>query len=310
VDVTARLQQFAEANNLLRRGPGPLSVALVITRHAKNSGLPIHPEKLLTKGGGQVKGLGKSGVQAILRDHSITRVLSEEGGRTSRGTPKIMRAYAEFLNKLSTKDSIDLNTIEKWWVDRVREHFAAKPFVLRFDPAKSIRTIVGDLLAQAQKRQAEAGGTMFAGTVLQHLVGAKLDLLLGGAIEHHGASVADRPSGRGADFLIGDVAMHVTVTPGEGLVRKCERNLQSGLRPVIVTILKGVPIASGLADQSGVADRIDIFEAEQFLAGNLYELGKFAAKGRLATAKQLIERYNAIVAECESDPSLRVNMGE
>ncbi len=104
--------------------------------------------------------------------------------------------------------------------------------------------------------------------------------------------------------------MHVTVTPGEGLVRKCERNLQSGLRPVIVTILKGVPIASGLADQSGVADRIDIFEAEQFLAGNLYELGKFAAKGRLATAKQLIERYNAIVAECESDPSLRVNMGE
>jgi hypothetical protein len=272
--------------------------------------LPLDPDKLLTKGGGQVKGLGKSSVQAVLRDHGITRVLSEEGGRTSRGTPNIMRVYAEFLNKLSAKGSVDLNAVEKWWVDRVREHFAAKPFVFRFDPAKSMRTVVGDLLAQAEKRQADAGGAMFAGTVLQHLVGAKLDLLLGGTIEHHGASVADRPSGRNADFLIEDVAIHVTVTPGEGLIRKCERNLQSGLRPVIVTIPKGVPIASGLADQSGIADRIDIFEAEQFLAGNLYELGRFAAKGRRATAEQLIERYNNIVAKCESDPGLRVTIGE
>ena len=92
-----------------------------------------------------------------------------------------------------------------------------------------------------------------------------------------------------ADFLVGDVAIHVTVTPGEALIRKCERNLQKGLRPVIVTVYKGVPIAGGLADQRAIADRIDIFEAEQFLAGNLYELGKFGAQGRRATAEQIVE---------------------
>lgn len=310
MNVEAKLQQFAQRSNFIAKGAGPLCVALVVTRHAVTDGLPLDPAKLLTKGGGQVRGLGKAAVQSILKDHGVARVLSEEGGRTSRGTPALMTLYVNFLNQLRIKGAVDLKVIEKWWIGRIQDYFAAKPFVLRFDPSKSLRAIVGDLLAQAQKRQADAGGRMFAGAMLQHLVGAKLDVVLGGGVEHHGASVADAPSGRDADFLVGDVAIHVTVTPGEALIRKCERNLQKGLRPVIVTVYKGVPIAGGLADQRAIADRIDIFEAEQFLAGNLYELGKFGAQGRRATAEQIVERYNSIVSECESDLSLRVNLGE
>jgi len=77
--------------------------------------------------------------------------------------------------------------------------------------------------------------------MLQHLVGAKLDLVLGnGKIEHHGFSVADQSTERRGDYEVEGVAIHVTTHPSEALVRKCAANLQAGLKPVIVTIGDGV----------------------------------------------------------------------
>ncbi len=141
--------------------------------------------------------------------------------------------------------------------------------------------------------------------MLQHLVGAKLDLLLGeGRVEHHSASAADSVTDRSSDFVIEDVAIHVTTAPGEALIRKCKNNLEQGLRPLIITLNEET--ARGLADNEGVADRIDVFNAEQFLASNLYELGRFAEEGRVTTARDLVARYNAIVSKHETDPSLRI----
>jgi len=54
--------------------------------------------------------------------------------------------------------------------------------------------------------------------MLQHLVGAKLNLLLDDPIKHHGASVADDVSGREGDFVVEDVAIHVTTSPTEALI--------------------------------------------------------------------------------------------
>ena len=53
-------------------------------------------------------------------------------------------------------------------------------------------------------------------------------------------------------------------------------------------------------------DRIDVFEVEQFVALNLYELGKFAADGRRIAVDDLVTRYNEIVDEFETDPSLKI----
>ena len=301
--IRVRLERFARENRML--GKGGLAVALVVTRRAKELGLPLNPANLLTEGGGQVRGLSKASVQRILRDYGIERVLAEEGGRTSRGSIRKMEAYVLFLNGLAEEGLADLDLVEAWWVERVREYFASQPFHLRYDPSKSLRRIIGDLLDQAKRRQASAPGSTFAGTMLQHLVGAKLDLLLGeGRVEHHSASTADSVTGRSGDFVIEDVAIHVTTAPGEALIRKCKNNLEQGLRPLIITINE--EIACGLADNEGVADRIDVFNAEQFLAGNLYELGRFAKEGRATTARDLVTRYNAIVSEHETDPSLRI----
>jgi hypothetical protein len=87
-------------------------------------------------------------------------------------------------------------------------------------------------------------------------------------------------------------------------MERCIANLEGGLRPVIVTTKLGMTLAEGLADSMGLANRIDIFEIEQFIALNVYEMGGFVATGHRDAIGEIIERYNAIVSSVETDPSL------
>jgi hypothetical protein len=77
---------------------------------------------------------------------------------------------------------------------------------------------------------------------------------------------------------------------------------------MLVTLQKGLIVGEGLASNVGLADRIDIFEIEQFVTLNLYELGKFAADGRKTAVTDLVDRYNEIVEEFETDPSLKIEL--
>jgi hypothetical protein len=138
-----RLEAFAATEKF--GGKGPLCVALVITSIARDGGLPIDPESLLTNQGGQVKGLGKSGVQNILADHNISRVLAHEGARTSRGSIGKMRVYVKWLNELAREGPVDFVALEAFWIGAVKGFFAGKPLKLRFDSAKNTREIVRDL---------------------------------------------------------------------------------------------------------------------------------------------------------------------
>lgn len=291
------------------RGKGQISVALIVTQHAKEMGLPLDPDKLVTEGGGQVLGLGKGAVQAVLKRHGIDRVLASEGGRTSRGSLGNMREYVAFLNGLAQKGKVDLGAVEAFWIERVHDFFAGKPFKIKLDASRSLRTVVRDVIGQAVERQRNTPGMYYAGAVLQHLVGAKLDCALGkGHLEHNSFSTADAPRARSGDFFLGDVAIHVTTSPGEAVIEKCRDNLNDGHRPILVTLQEGVTVAEGLAGNVGIADRIDVFEVEQFVALNLYELGKFGAEGRRTAVSELVDRYNEIVEEFETDPSLKIEL--
>lgn len=285
---------------------GSLSLALILTRNAKAKTFPLDQADFLTARGGQVAGLGGPAVKRILGDHGVERILSTEGGRTSRGNMERMVAYLAVLNAIHARDALDLDEVEKYWVGRTLAYFDAQPFTFKLDPAKSLRACVRDLLAQAVERQREVRGTMYAGAVMQHLVGAKLDYVTKGALEHHGFAVADAPSNRSGDFLIGDVAIHVTTAPGEALIRKCQANLSTGLRPLIITTDDGVGGAKALSKQAGVDERLDVIEIEQFIATNVYEWSAFDRDARPLAVRDIIDRYNRIVAECESDPSLRI----
>jgi len=302
------LSEFRDLKGL--RSKGQLAVMLHITRLAAESGLPLELDALKTDKEGQVKGLGKGRVQSILKDHGITRVLAEEGGRTSRGSLGNASDYAVFLNKLHAQGQVDLECIEKWWVSRVQDFFSGKPFTLKFDPSKSLRSIVSDLLAQAVKRQKDNPGTTYAGTVLQHLVGAKLDLILpeGKRVQHHGANVADSPTSRAGDFVIDNAAIHVTTTPTEALVRKCKANIETGLRPIIITIVESRAGVESLAKGFGIEGRIDVIEIEQFIATNIMEWSKFNGPQHKGEVARLIAAYNNIICTYETDPSLLISI--
>lgn len=303
-----KLTKFVEDNDI--KSKGPLCVVLVLTRAASKRSPPFSPQHFLTPRGGQVAGLSRAAVQEILEDHGVFRVLAEEAGRTSRGSIHRMRAYLDFLNRLSEEGLLDFPYIERWWIDQVKNYFASKPFTMKIDPSKSLRSVVSDLIESAFERQRESPGTMVAGAVIQHLVGAKLHIALPDVqIEHRGFSVADAPGGRKGDFLIGDAAIHVTTAPTEALIRKCSVNLNENLRPVIITTRSGVGGADALARNAGIVNRIDILEVDQFVTTNVYEWSRFEQSRRPVKVRQLVDTYNRIIDQCETDPSLKIFIG-
>ena len=149
----------------------------------------------------------------------------------------------------------------------------------------------------------------YVGAVMQHLVGAKFDCVLEpGTVEHNSFSTADAPARRAGDFVLGDVAVHVTAALGESVIERCRTNLNGGFKPVLITVPERMATAQGLATDKGLGDRIDIFEIGQFVALNLYEIGQFRAEGRRESVEDLVRRYNRIVEVVETDPSLLIEM--
>lgn len=302
------LLSFTEVKKF--RGKGPLCVALVITEQARNKKFPLDPNEFLAESGTQVAGLGISSVQTILARNGITRILAKEGGRTSRGSVPNMISYVRFLNEMNVAGRLDLEAAEKFWIGQVEAFFAGKPFTLRLDPHLGLRAVIRNLMEQASQRQKTDSGTMYVGTLMQHLVGAKLDVVLQAEkkLEHHNANQNDEKAGRTGDFDIGDASIHVTTAPSEALIFKCIENLSIGRKPIIVTGRKGVVVAEGLAENANIVDRIDIIEFEQFMATNIHELGKFTGEQRRIKVEEIIDRYNEIVAAVESDPSLTIEL--
>jgi hypothetical protein len=188
-------------------------------------------------------------------------------------------------------------------------HPKERALEFQFDTCKSLRANINDLLEQANEMQATGGGTNYVGAMLQHLVGAKLDVVLGpGKIHHHGFSVADHSTDRKGDYQVEAVAIHVTTHPTEALVRKCGENIKAGLKPLIVTHGEAVRPAEFILATFELKDRVDVLDAAQFLTANVYERSLFKAAECKVTLTALLARYNAIVDECETDPSLRIKL--
>ncbi len=53
-------------------------------------------------------------------------------------------------------------------------------------------------------------------------------------------------------------------------------------------------------------DRIEVHDILQFLTLNLHELSAFRVEDQRPTVQGFVDAYNRIIAECETDPGLRV----
>jgi hypothetical protein len=143
--------------------------------------------------------------------------------------------------------------------------------------------------------------------MFQHLVAAKLSLVLSpDKFEIHGASVADSSTNRSGDFVISNTVLHCTTAPGEPLIQKCKMNLRAGCLPVIITIFDRVRTALDLAADADLSGRIEVWDIQQFLSTNVNEYSMFDGTARNAKFADIIDKYNAIINDKETDPSLRI----
>lgn len=301
----SRLMSFKDKHNAVTKGP--LSLLVQLTRIVRSRQFPLNYEDFLTENKGQVAGLGGGNLKKILKDHDIMQVLASEGGRTSRGNMGLMIKYVEFLNAWSAEETIDFGEVEAYWAEQVREYFRNLPFVLAADPSRTIGASLDELFEQARKRQKQNPGTQYLGAVLQHLVGAKLSVILPPEkFQMHGAYVADSPTDRGGDFVINNTILHCTTAPGEPLIHKCKANIRAGCLPIIITIFDRVKTALDLAADADLSGRIEVWDIQQFLSTNISEHSLFDGTARNAKLADIVEKYNAIITEVETDPSLRI----
>lgn len=305
VNAEEKLRLFQSENNIVTKGP--LSVVVQFTRMVREKEFPLDPSDFKTEKEGQVAGLGGGNLKKILRDHGITQQLSSEGGRTSRGSMGLMIKYVDFLNTWNAEEPVNFDEIEAFWAEQVQEYFRNQPFVLTADASKTVGANLDELFEQARKRQKQNPGTQYLGTVLQHLVAAKLCLILPeGSFEIHGASVADAPTARSGDFVINKTIIHCTTSVGDLLINKCKANIANGFRPVIITIFERVQTALNQIEDAGLSGRIEVWDIQQFLSSNIHEHSLFDEGKQNATLGTIIENYNQIVHEKETDPSLRI----
>lgn len=89
-------------------------------------------------------------------------------------------------------------------------------------------------------------------------------------------------------------------------MKNARRTCAAGCHPVIITIFERVHTALNLAEDAGLAGRVEVWDIQQFLSSNVYEHSLFDESKRNSTLSDIIGRYNEIVLEAETDPSLRI----
>ena len=300
-----RLNAFRDENKMAN-GKGALAFAIQFTRRIRNEPFPLDPTDYLTKGKGQVSKISGANCNKILKEYGVPQRLASEAGRTNRGTITLMENYVSFLNEWAQEETIDFCAVECYWVECIKHYFNNQPFVLAADASKTVVANLNDLFNQAKKRQEENPGMQYLGTVLQHLVAAKLCVIMPDQIEVHGASVADAPTARSGDFVINKTIIHCTTSVGDLLLSKCESNINNGYKPVIITIYERVQATLSRIEDAGLAGRVEVWDIQQFLSSNVHEHSFFDDEKRNATLGAIIENYNQIVLEKETDPSLRI----
>jgi hypothetical protein len=90
------------------------------------------------------------------------------------------------------------------------------------------------------------------------------------------------------------------------LIQKCRANIRADCLPVIITIFDRVRTALDLAADADMSGRIEVWDIQQFLSANINEHSQFDGMARNAKLAGIIDKYNAIVEEVETDPSLRI----
>lgn len=285
---------------------GTVGAALAVLDHLKDQ-YDLDLEAHRAPGGSQVRGASGAAVRRILAYFGETRPFLSEGGRTNRGAlgaiGQMLQAMAQTsLENLPPSDrNATLTELQQFLVEKVGEYHSRQRLTILYDPAKSTRQFIEELLSVAREHGKE-------GPVAQYLVGAKLQLRFPDVGIRNGSfSTADVQTGEPGDFKIGDTVFHVTVAPMLPVFEKCSSNLDQGLRVYLL-----VPERSAVGARQNVEGiipgRIGIESIESFVGQNLDELGSFSNSGLEQELLSLLQMYNQRVDAVEVDKSMLIEI--
>ncbi len=255
--------------------------------------------------GNQVRTSGTF-IQSILLRYGEERQFTREGGRTTRATVPAADRLVAGLNHVESLAALSdklrgqvIDDLQGWLVERVRDYLDRQAIELEVNLSKPSPQIVADILAAAEYK---------AGAVAQHLVGAKLSVRFPDLeIDNFSYTTADQQLGRPGDFVVGDTAFHVTVSPMPPVLRKCEENLRNGYRSLLLVPDSRLQAARQMADAINVQDRVGVVAIESFVGHNIEELGEFGQRNLADSFRRLLAKYNERVAIVEADRSLLIN---
>lgn len=292
-----------------------MCVGLHISVHLSHTS-PLRDEDYLTTSQSQVRGAGGTTVRKILASHGEKRPFTSEAGRTSRRTVDYARQLVDLLNEHTSAHALEeapdevrqatANRLQSWFVGKIQQdYFNRQRISAELDPSKPTRLAVHALLEAGKNRP----GTV-AGAVAQHLVGAKLSLRFPNVeVSNENYTTADQQTERPGDFLLGDTAFHVTMSPSQPLFdQRCRANLAEGYRPWVLVPEDRIAAARQLAELSGLIDRTGVQSIEDFVGTNVEEMAHFDGPTIKSGLRNLLERYNERVRAVEPDVSLAIDI--
>ncbi|MGZ8299241.1 MAG: DUF4928 family protein [Rhodoplanes sp.] len=278
---------------------GFYAVMLNATQLASRMEYPLQDDAFKTRNKGQVVGQRGKGPNDILASWRLPYRFGTESGGTNRASIGHVERYVAFLNEVeSSRTGVDHLAAIVFWLRRTREFFKTSPIEISFNPNLTLRLFIKRTLEEVRKRERNVAGTKLTGLFMQHMVGAKLEILLGaGKVTHHSATQADQQYQRYGDFEIDETILHVTSAPTERLIEKCRENLDAFKKPVIVTLSSKTSTAEGLAENAERAHQIEIVEFESLMVSNLIERSLLKQKERRITVEELVEAYGRLVTK-------------
>jgi hypothetical protein len=285
---------------------GTMAGALVLFEHLKED-FDLSIDAHTASGGTQIRGVSGTAVKNILETLGETRPFVSEGGRTNRGLRKDMVELLDALEtsgldgKKATEREAVLHECQRFIVDRIRDFHSQQRIKIVFQATGTMR----DLVRQILKKAKEKGQT---GQVAQYLVGAKLALRFPALeISNDSYSTADQQLGRAGDFLVGDTAFHVTMTPMDKVYDRCKQNADQGLRSYLLVPDEHVQSARTIVKER-LEGRVSVESIESFVGQNIEELGSFSNDRIGDKIFELLTLYNKRVKDTEIDLSVMIDI--
>lgn len=163
---------------------------------------------------------------------------------------------------------------------------------------RSVSALLDDLLTQLIKQERRLQVSRF----MLHMVGATLVVckVAPQKLQHRAASNGPINEEWVSNYFgLNDTTLYCVSSPTEALMRQCAAVLTAQRHPFIITLRNGVIAAQLLAENIGIADRLDIIDFEQFMAANIHEHSRFDLASRRTVMQQLVTHYNHLIETLE-----------